>query len=440
MSAIDVVLERETANDESAIVVMIHVAAGTEVRKGEPIFDIENSKATQEVVAPESGILSHTLQIGQTVGFGVAIARILAQPGPTPPAGADQGRAAATDLQPAPDRAMAEAGQPAPPLPTQNAPARAWQPRFSRAALALMDHGSLAPTEFETDFVTADDVRARLGGAPPRVRPAAPPPKPPPAPVARTDGEKVARSKAAEIASLGAGAGQTMLSVLGATVGPLPIDRPSGSFLDGTITDLVIYEASRLMRRFSRLNAFYVDGQVCSHAAVHAGLAIDSGGRLVVCGLQDTDRASLGAIQDAMADAVARYLDNRLSATELTRATFTVTDLSASDLDFVLPLLPQGQSCIIGITHGAAIGFRLFVGFDHRVTEGREAGLFLDELKQRLQSYRLTPAAELAQLCCADCGRTLSEAAGRGKEKGLLKIIDRDGRDSLCCMSCWNGW
>jgi 2-oxoglutarate dehydrogenase E2 component (dihydrolipoamide succinyltransferase) len=250
----------------------------------------------------------------------------------------------------------------------------------------------------------------------------------------------VARSKAAEIASLGAGAGQTMLSVLGTTLGPLPIDRPSGGFLDGTVTDLVIYEASRLMRRFDRLNAFYADGQVCRHAAVHAGLAIDSGGRLVVCGLQDTDRAGLDAIQDAMADAVARYLDNRLSGAELTRATFTVTDLSASELDFVFPLLPQGQSCIIGITHSAAIGFRLFVGFDHRVTEGREAGLFLHELKQRLQSYRVSRPGQATQLSCAECGRTLSEAAGRGKEKGLLKIIDRNGQEALCCMSCWNGW
>jgi 2-oxoglutarate dehydrogenase E2 component (dihydrolipoamide succinyltransferase) len=437
MSPIDVVLERETANDESAIVVMIHVAAGTEVRKGEPIFDIENSKATQEVVAPEDGILSHTLEIGQTVGFGVPIARILAQPAP--------GRAAASDLKPAPESAAAEPAPPppSPPPPAPIAPPRAWQPRCSHAALALMDHGGLAPADFETDFVTADDVRARLGGVPPRARPPAPPPAaraPDPRPVARSDGEPVARSKAAEIASLTAGAGQTMLSVLGTTLGPLAIDRPSGGFLDGTITDLVIYEASRLMRRFSNLNAFYADGQVCRHAAVHAGLAIDSGGRLVVCGLQDTDRAGLGAIQDAMADAVARYLDNRLSGAELTRATFTVTDLSASELDFVLPLLPQGQSCIIGVTHSAAIGFRLFVGFDHRVTEGREAGLFLDELKQRLQSYRISRPAQATELSCADCGRTLSEAAGRGKEKGLLRIIDRDGRDSLCCMSCWNGW
>jgi hypothetical protein len=266
------------------------------------------------------------------------------------------------------------------------------------------------------------------------------PADPPPRSVTGREGEPVARSKAAEIASLGAGAGQTLLSVLGTTVGPLPIDRPPGSFLNGTVTDLVIYEASRLMRRFDRLNAFYADGQVVRHAAVHAGFAVDSGGRLVVCGLENTDRAGLVPIQDAMADAVARYLDNRLSASELTRATFTVTDLSASELDFVLPLLPQGQSCIIGITHSSVIGFRLFIGFDHRVTEGREAGLFLDELKQRLQTYGGMRPAKLTQFCCAECGRAMSEAAGRGKEKGLLRIVDRDGQDSLCCMSCWNGW
>jgi hypothetical protein len=124
----------------------------------------------------------------------------------------------------------------------------------------------------------------------------------------------------------------------------------------------------------------------------------------------------------------------------MSRATFTVTDLSADELDFVLPLLPRGQSCIIGITHDAKNGFRLFAGFDHRVTEGREVSAFLSELGARVLSFGTKATQETAVLRCDFCSKSLAEAAGRGRDKGLLSVIDRKGETALCCASCWNGW
>jgi 2-oxoglutarate dehydrogenase E2 component (dihydrolipoamide succinyltransferase) len=141
-----------------------------------------------------------------------------------------------------------------------------------------------------------------------------------------------------------------------------------------------------------------------------------------------------------MADAVGRYMDNELTLAEMTRATFTVTDLSADELDFVLPLLPSGQSCILGITHATESGYRLFAGFDHRVTEGREVAAFLGELRERLLSFASSGPMEIAVSRCAYCDRSLAEAVSGSKEKGLLKIVGRDGREALCCGSCWNGW
>jgi hypothetical protein len=145
-------------------------------------------------------------------------------------------------------------------------------------------------------------------------------------------------------------------------------------------------------------------------------------------------------ISRIVADAVGRYMNNGLTSAEMSRATFTVTDLSADDLDFVLPLLPRGQSCIIGITHHATTGFRLFAGFDHRVTEGREVAAFLTELGARVLSFGTKAAAEIAVLRCDFCSKSLAEATARGRDKGLLSVIDRKGQTSLCCASCWHGW
>jgi hypothetical protein len=243
-----------------------------------------------------------------------------------------------------------------------------------------------------------------------------------------------------EIETLSHGAGATMLSVLGTSLGEITVRRAAGAFLSGRITDLVIYEASRLMRKFPRLNSYYEDGQVRRHPAIHAGLAIDGGERLVVYGLADADTRPLVDLSDAIVDAVTRYASKELTGAELSRATFTVTDLSADNLDFVFPLLPRGQTIIIGITHDDHGGYRLFAGFDHRVSEGREVAQFLNELRERLLSFNVSGLTDSASPCCSFCMRSSAEAVSRSKDRGLLKIIDRNGQERLCCASCWNGW
>jgi 2-oxoglutarate dehydrogenase E2 component (dihydrolipoamide succinyltransferase) len=318
---------------------------------------------------------------------------------------------------------------------------RLTEPRYSRAASALIAEHALTGVDFDVDFVTTREVRAHLGM--PQLVPA-----PPPAATPRKTPELVSGSKAgravenrkrSEIDALTRGAGDTMLSVLGVTLGPLEIRRAAGDFLAGSITDLVIYEASRLMKKYPTLNAAYADGYVVEHEAIHAGMAIDGGGKLVVYGIENANRLEMQELSNAMADAVERYTNNALTSAEMTRATFTVTDLSADELDFIFPLLPRGQSCILGITHSAAGGFRIFAGFDHRVTEGREIAAFLGELRTRLLTFAAAQKAAAPAANCGYCGRSADEAV-KGKEKGLLKVIVRDGGEVLCCASCWSGW
>ena len=468
MNTFDIMLERDTANDESAVVAVVFVQSGTTVVKDEPIFEIENSKATEEYVAPASGVLVHELVAGQTVNFGVTIARIM-------PAGEAAQREQAIQREQATQReqAMKQAAAPAPtPTPIKQPAQPAARPasapalvaasvatprqqrdaRFSRAASALLTKYDLSPSQFDADFVTASDVIAHIecqnnllhklsDSMVPAAILAAAASTPAPTPIAGALlGLPVGQRKRAEIDTLSHGAGQTMLSVLGISLGHLLVRRQPGDFLAGRITDLVLYEASRLMRKYPRLNAFYADGQVFLHESVHAGLAIDDGGRLMVYGLENADQTGLPELADSIADAVGRYVNNELTAHELTRATFTVTDLSAGELDFVLPLLPRGQSAILGITASTSQGYRLFVGFDHRVTEGREVMAFLGELRDRLLSFSSAERTVLSASVCSFCARSATEAVRSSKEKGLLKVVGRDGAEVLCCGSCWNGW
>ncbi len=414
------VLARETANDEDGTLVAIHVASGMQVVAGQLLFEIENSKVTQELEAPASGTLVHGLQLGQTIEFGVAIAQVID--------GADASISA--EAEPA----LSAAAQPV----LAPAPAVAHFRYVSEAAAALVAQHGVDEQRLPGGFVTERDVHSLLGiPAAVPVRPMRAPAAAPPARVAPAAGQAVSGRKAAEIDILGRGAGDTLLSVLGVSLGEIRVDRPQADFLDGRITDLVIFEASRLMRKYPLLNAFYQDGRIVLHDAVHAGVAFDDGGRLMVYGIEDSDRAGLQDLADRIADAVGRYIGGSLTAAELSRATFTVTDLSASELDFVLPLLPAGQCCILGVTHSKGSGFRVFAGFDHRVTEGREVALFLGELRERLLSFASGHAPAAA---CSFCGQSLGETVGKADAPGLLQVIGRGGEAALCCVSCWNGW
>ena len=73
----EIFLERETANDEDGVVVAIHVDSGQAVKSGQPLFDVEHSKATMEVCASVDGFVLHELTKGTSVTFGSRIAYVV---------------------------------------------------------------------------------------------------------------------------------------------------------------------------------------------------------------------------------------------------------------------------------------------------------------------------------------------------------------------------
>jgi len=227
-----------------------------------------------------------------------------------------------------------------------------------------------------------------------------------------------------------------MLSVLGVNLGPIAVGREEDDFFAGKITDLVIYEASRLMKKYPNLNSYYANGHIYRRETIVAGLAMDDGGRLVVYGIENAAEMDLRGLRSVIGDAVSRYIDNSLTAAELSRATFAVTDLSADELDFILPLLPVQQGVIIGVTRSSAKGFSLFAGFDHRITEGREVAAFLGELRERLLDFAEKTSAA-AEPACAFCGKSAAEEVHRFKGRGLLKLVNAQGTDIYSCTACW---
>jgi len=217
------------------------------------------------------------------------------------------------------------------------------------------------------------------------------------------------------------------------------------AFFQDSLLPLVVYESSRLLRRYERLNAYLDDGRIALHNRVHVGLAIDIDDGLKVVKIADADRLSFPQIEAEIHCLTGRYLDKTLTPSELSGATFTVTDLSAEGVHSFIPLIDARQSAILAIAavDPAEACCLLTLTFDHRVSEGRTAARFLAELSRRIESHRSTgasaPTDRAQTLRCARCLKTLAEdRSSRGP--GMIRVLNHEANEVLLCRSCFDGW
>ncbi len=352
-----------------AQIVSTPISSGAMVEEQDVLFELDNHKATQEIVSPAAGRLVHCWSPGDLVTLDRPLAYVIA-----------------------PD-----------------------------------EHPSAYEQEIEQsrhlggwDDIVSDSVST---------------------PAAK--GDIVPVHKATEIAVLGNGAGNSMLSMVGGSIGRVVRSSSTADFFRGKILDLVAFETSRLLagKKYRLLNSYFEDGRIVPHDTVTAGVGFDEGGRLTLYCVENADKRSLIDTQNAIVDGLMRYVGRTLQPGEISTATFTISDLSASSLTFSLPILPRQQCIIIAITRSHEGEYSLYVSFDHRVTEGLLVSNFLVELIGRLQSYHLDEKApaEREEAACHYCMSTLSQERSQLGNKGLMKIVDRDGQDVLCCSSCWKG-
>jgi pyruvate/2-oxoglutarate dehydrogenase complex dihydrolipoamide acyltransferase (E2) component len=273
-----------------------------------------------------------------------------------------------------------------------------------------------------------------------------------PVPAERGEGaQPVSIAKATEIAVLGGGAARALQATLGARIGPVTRDAQTAGFFADKIADLVVYEAARLLasKKYKALNARFAEGAIVPHERVVAGVSFDEGKRLTIYAIPGADTLALGEVQDAMVDGLMRYVGRRLTLADVGSATFTVSDVTATDLNLSVPLLPRDQAIIIVVIRDGAAGFSLAITYDHRITEGLTVANFATELVKRVRAHaaqaspgEIPVGDETAPLApaCSYCERSVTEEVEQFRRRGLVRIIDHTGHDALVCSSCWEGW
>lgn len=214
-----------------------------------------------------------------------------------------------------------------------------------------------------------------------------------------------------------------------------------------TLSSIVTYEVARLLVSYKEFNAAYVNDEIVYHKEIHVGMAIDGQFGLKVAAVAQAHEKTVVEIADEMETLLELYSVDGLPMTALTSATFNVSDLTHLSVPWFTPLISRNQSAILGLgllefAHREVLSLTLT--FDHRVTEGKRAAEFLKELKSRLSAYVTTAgtASGLTQVhtppSCSRCLRRVDELPGDAKF--LVKVMDTSGHESMMCKSCIEGW
>jgi pyruvate/2-oxoglutarate dehydrogenase complex dihydrolipoamide acyltransferase (E2) component len=156
------------------------------------------------------------------------------------------------------------------------------------------------------------------------------------------------------------------------------------------------------LRKHPDLNAHWTDEGHWRRKAVNVGIAVAVEDGLVVPVVRNADGLSLHGLNGAINDAADRARTKRLRMDDIQGGTFTVDNTGWTGSILTLPILNPPEVAIVTMEKivkrpvviegpsGDAIAVRsmmnMVIGFDHRATDGAQAGRFLSDVKGWLES------------------------------------------------------
>jgi pyruvate/2-oxoglutarate dehydrogenase complex dihydrolipoamide acyltransferase (E2) component len=170
--------------------------------------------------------------------------------------------------------------------------------------------------------------------------------------------------------------------------------------LKASVEDILIDAVVDTLARHQGLNATLQDKEIKLSRKINVGVAVAlPGDLLVVPTIIDAGSMTLAERVAARRDLVDRARINKLSVTEMTAGTFTISNIGLTRVRFFTPILNVPQVAILGvgesslrpwIVNGEIVPrsiMGLSLTFDHRAVNGAPAGDFLTDLCKRIESF-----------------------------------------------------
>jgi len=406
--AISVVMPALEMAQETGKLVSWKKKDGETVKKGELLLEVETDKAVVEIEAAGDGILGGiTAKVGDVVPVGHTIAWLL-KAGEAPPASTAPTQTGRTGA--AAPQATASAAPAAASGPVANAGPIQISPKARRLAKEHgVDIAKIKGTGPAGEIV-AEDVLAAKGAQATAPVPAAPAAAP--AAASQPSAELGALSSIGRIMAerttqswttaphffVSRDVDCTELIAARRRLGP-EIERTRGVKL--TYTDLLTAIVARALRKHPRMNASWTGDAIKANGDINVGLAMAVTDAVVVGVVPKTDGITLGDIASRRRDLTERARTNKLSPSDITGATFTISNLGMYHVDSFTAIIvpPQAGILAVGamkdrlvpIMGGVAVKpmMTLTLSCDHRVLDGARGAMFMHDLVEALTEARV---------------------------------------------------
>jgi pyruvate dehydrogenase E2 component (dihydrolipoamide acetyltransferase) len=391
--ATEVILPRLGQGMESGTIVRWLKSEGEPVEKGEPLFELDTDKVTQEVEAEAAGVLlkiavaEGEVPVGQTVAFiganGEDVPEVAA-PAPT--------KEESTPSEPEPVAEVAHEAA----VASGNGRIKASPLARRMARERGIELSGVRGTGPDGRIVAEDVERAEAGGPSPAADTA---PRlwtgtRPPVPltnIRKTIARRLTEAWQIPVFQLQASADMTRVNAL------VPKLRERDPEIRVTVTDVLTKVCAHALMRHPEVNAEFTEDAILIHSSANIGLAVAAPQGLVVPVIRDAHLLPLSVIARQRSDLVGRARENKLRAEDLEGGTFTISNLGMYAVESFTAVLnpPQAAIVAVGATEERVVPVdgemvvrpmvTLTGTFDHRAVDGAPAAAFLQTLKESLE-------------------------------------------------------
>jgi pyruvate dehydrogenase E2 component (dihydrolipoamide acetyltransferase) len=371
-------------------------SVGDQVAKGEPLYEIDTDKVTQEVESDFAGVLlkitlpEGEAPVGETIAWiGEAGEEIKAA---APAAKASPQPAAA----PPPTRPVP--GTEVPGTSSSNGGRIKASPLARRLARERgIDLASVSGTGPDGRIVAEDVERgaAAPAAAVPLAAPVGEVESVPLSNVRKTIARRLTAAWQAPVFQLTVSADMTRVNELVAKARALDPE------VRVTVTDVLAKVCAAALRRHRDVNVAYGDDVLLRFPTANIGIAVAAPQGLVVPVLARVETRSLADVARARTEVVERARSNKLTAADLDGGTFTISNLGMFGIEQFVAVLnpPQAAILAVGATEDRPVVVEgdvvvrplmtMTLTVDHRAVDGAEGADFLRTVKQFLEEPAL---------------------------------------------------
>jgi pyruvate dehydrogenase E2 component (dihydrolipoamide acetyltransferase) len=398
--ATEIKLPRLGQGMESGTIVKWLKSEGDQVQKGEPLYELDTDKVTQEVESDAAGVLlkiaveSGEVEVGKTIAvIGEQGEEVAAAEEPPAAPTEDVAPARAREQEPDPEARVMELRSQA-----DNGGRVKASPLARRIARERgIELSAVVGTGPEGRVVAEDVERAVAGGAPP-LPVAAPAIEPGDVEVQelssmrKTIARRLTEAWQAPVFQLGITADMARAQEVRERLverhahGPKP-----------TISDLLTKVAAAALMRHRAVNALYRGDSIELYPTANIGIAVAIPNGLVVPVIRNCERKTIAEIAAARADLVERARAGKLQQRDLDGGTFTISNLGMYGIERFIAVLNPPQAAILAVgsieDRVVAVGgqptvrprMELTLTCDHRAVDGATGAEFLRDVKALLE-------------------------------------------------------